>query len=250
MKFHIKTFETLDSTNIHMQDMMSENEIEEGFVITADFQTSGKGNSNNAWESEKGKNLIFSVLLKPDFIEAENQFVITQIISLSVLNALSSYTHNKNLKIKWHNDIYYSNQKIAGILIQNTIKGSKISDSVVGIGINVNQEQFISDAPNPVSLIQIINKETDRDILFKRVLDEIKDCYSRLMLFPNTSWIERKYLDNFYKKDELMFFRDKDGVFEGRIQGIDTYGRLIINTVKNEEKIYGFKEVEFILPEL
>lgn len=245
MNFKIEYFESLDSTNKYMFDFISNNEIEEGLVVVANNQTDGKGNAGTNWESQKDKNLTFSILLKPDFIEAESQFLITQIISLSLLIALSNYLDENSLSVKWPNDIYFKNKKLGGILIQNTIKGSKISNSVIGIGINVNQEKYKSDAPNPISIIQIANKSVEREKLLTEILNSINDYYSRLMLFPTKLWLEKQYLEKLYLIDELCSFKDKTGEFKGRIKGIDNFGRLIISSSSGEDKTYGFKEVEF-----
>jgi len=247
MDFKIENFESLDSTNKFMFDFISNNEIDEGWVIVANNQTKGKGNADNNWESESGKNLTFSILLKPEFINAEDQFSITQIISLSILNALSKYLDANRLRVKWPNDIYFSEKKLGGILIQNTIKGPKISNSVVGIGINVNQEKFISDAPNPGSIKLINHEVADKEILLKEILNNINDYYSRLMLFPSNKWLENQYLKKLYAINETLSFKDKNGEFKGMIRGIDNFGRIIISHEKGEDKIYSFKEVEFIL---
>ncbi|PLX03653.1 MAG: biotin--[acetyl-CoA-carboxylase] ligase [Marinilabiliales bacterium] len=246
MDFKINKFKTLDSTSKYLFDFISENESQEGLIIVANNQPNGKGNGDNKWESEEDKNLTFSLLLKPDFIDAEDQFSITQIISLSLLNALSKYLDSNSLRVKWPNDIYFSDKKLGGILIQNTIKGSKISNSVVGIGINVNQEKFISTAPNPVSIIQITNETVDRESLLKEILNDINDYYSRLMLFPSNSWLEKQYLEKLFQINELCSYKDKTGVFEGEIKGIDNFGRLIIEKKGGKQEKYGFKEVEFI----
>jgi len=247
MDFKINKFESLDSTNKYLFDFISESESQEGLVVVANYQTNGKGNGDNSWESKKDKNLTFSLLLKPDFIDAEDQFSITQIISVALLNALSKYLDSNFLRIKWPNDIYFSDNKLGGILIQNTIKGSKISNTVVGIGINVNQEKFISNAPNPVSIIQITNETVDIETLFKEILNNINDYYSRLMLFPSNSWLEKQYLEKLFHINELCTFKDKTGLFEGEIKGIDNFGRLIIEKKGGNQEKYAFKEVEFIL---
>ncbi len=247
MNFNIEYFESLDSTNKYMFDFITKNEADEGMVVIANTQTQGKGNANNKWESEADKNLTFSILLKPDFIDAEDQFSITQIISLSILNALSKYLDANRLRVKWPNDIYFSDKKLGGILIQNTIKGPKISNSVVGIGINVNQEKFTSDAPNPGSIMLITHEVVDKEILLKEILNNINDYYSRLMLFPSNKWLENQYLEKLYAINETLSFKDKNGEFKGMIRGIDKFGRIIISHEKGEDIIYAFKEVEFIL---
>ena len=127
------------------------------FCVMADYQTAGRGCGTNRWESERGKNLLFSLLLHPKQIPASKQFHISMAISLSIIEALGQ--HVADLSIKWPNDIYWRNGKIAGILIENTLKGNIIKDSIIGVGLNVNQRHFISDAPNPVSMRQILGHD-------------------------------------------------------------------------------------------
>ena len=119
----------------------------------------GKGQVGNSWESEAGKNLMFSVLLHPDFVPANQQFLISQISALAVQQMLETFV--KPISVKWPNDIYWNDKKICGMLIENDIAGTKLINSIIGIGININQKKFISNAPNPVSLTQITGKEYD-----------------------------------------------------------------------------------------
>jgi BirA family biotin operon repressor/biotin-[acetyl-CoA-carboxylase] ligase len=245
MKFEILHFSLLASTNNHLFDIVSKQRTVEGLVITTDFQTDGKGLGTNKWESQQGKNLNFSLLLSPEFLKPEQQFAITQIISLSIINVCNRKLNNENVCIKWPNDIYVGNKKLAGVLVQNVIKGNSISDSVVGIGLNVNQKKFISDAPNPVSLIQLTNQEIDLKNLLKEILEEINEIYSRLRVFPDTKWLENKYLKNMYRFNQLNYFTDKNGKFEGKIIGIDKYGQLKIKKTDEQTVVYAYKEVEF-----
>ncbi|NOY49331.1 MAG: biotin--[acetyl-CoA-carboxylase] ligase [Chlorobi bacterium] len=247
MDFQIEEIESLGSTNDYLFDIIAGGDVKEGKIIIARNQLKGKGTSNNKWESEAGKNLTFSILVKPDFIMAENQFVITQIVSLALTNSLSCFLDEDKLKIKWPNDIYYSNGKLAGILIQNIIKGSTISHSVIGIGLNLNQERFYSGAPNPVSMVQIANKTFDPKDVLKKILESFEENYYRFMLFPKTKWLEKSYLDKMFRFNNLSEFTENARAFKGRIKGIDNYGRLIVIKQNGEEKFYGFKEIEFVI---
>ena len=142
-----------NSTNNYLQSLCSEQKVEELTVVVADFQTSGRGQRGNSWESDPGKNLLFSTVIFPEFLEARRQFLISQIISLAIKEELDTYT--TDISIKWPNDIYWKEKKICGMLIENDLMGRNISQSIIGIGININQEIFHSSAPNPVSLLQI-----------------------------------------------------------------------------------------------
>jgi BirA family biotin operon repressor/biotin-[acetyl-CoA-carboxylase] ligase len=247
MDFQIQEIRSLGSTNDYLFGMTADGDVKEGKIIIARNQLKGKGTANNKWESEAGKNLTFSILIKPDFISPDNQFVITQIVSLALINSLSDFLDRDKLKIKWPNDIYYSDGKLAGILIQNIIKASKISCSVIGIGLNINQDRFLSDAPNPISMTQITQKTYDLNNVFTKVLKSIDENYSRLMLFPKTKWLEKSYLDNMFRFNTLSEFVENSKTFKGKIKGIDNYGRLIIIKQNGKEKVYGFKEVEFVI---
>ncbi len=159
MDWKIIHIDETDSTNRWLREQGGEEDV----VVWADYQTAGKGQGTNSWESERGKNLTFSVLLHPQDIPANKQFSISMLVSLALCEALGQ--HIGDLSIKWPNDIYWRNAKIAGILIEHRISGSLIRDSIIGIGLNVNQRHFLSDAPNPVSLWQICEQDTDREML-------------------------------------------------------------------------------------
>lgn len=247
MKFKTINIESIPSTNQYLFNLISEKEMSEGLVINTDNQTAGQGMGKNLWESEKGKNLSFSLLLKPDFLKPEKQFVITQIVSLAILNVCRRNLDSEMVHIKWPNDIYVADKKIAGVLVQNIIKASSISDSVVGIGLNVNQEKFISDAPNPVSMIQLAGVTFSREKLLTELLEEIEQNYSRIRVYPQTSWINSKYVENLYRINQSFYFTDKNGRFKGEIIGIDNYGQLKIKKADGDVLLYAYKEVEFEL---
>jgi BirA family biotin operon repressor/biotin-[acetyl-CoA-carboxylase] ligase len=132
------------STNLVLKEMLREYELPEGFVLRTDFQSAGKGQPGNSWESEKGKNLLFSVLLYPQHIAIDQQFILSQLVSVAILRTLNSFC--AGFSIKWPNDIYFGDKKIGGILIENSLQGSKLNTSIVGIGLNINQKTFRSDA--------------------------------------------------------------------------------------------------------
>jgi BirA family biotin operon repressor/biotin-[acetyl-CoA-carboxylase] ligase len=143
----------VESTNNYANQLILSDAAEEGTVVLAQYQTHGKGQHGNVWESETGKNLLMSIIWYPGFLPASQQFMISKIVSIAITDCVNDIIDD--CKIKWPNDIYIGNQKLAGILIENSVKGSHLSSSVVGIGLNVNQQVFISAAPNPVSLFQI-----------------------------------------------------------------------------------------------
>ena len=170
-------FKKVESTNKTSLELQQEEILLDGTVIRAYEQSSGKGQETNQWESEKGKNLTISVVLYPFFIEPARQFLINIFISLSVMDLVSELLPGKNVKIKWPNDIYVDKKKVAGILINNTIKGNSFDYSVIGIGININQEVFKSDASNPVSVKNILGKKIGRELLLARLLGVFEKEY-------------------------------------------------------------------------
>ena len=162
MEWKIIHIDETDSTNRYLKG------VKEGNVVVADYQTSGRGCGTNTWESERGKNMLFSVMIHPVQLPVQRQFHISMAISLAIVEALEQQIGD--VSIKWPNDIYWRNAKICGILIENTLQGNRIKDSVIGVGLNVNQRAFHSDAPNPVSLWQIHGQETDREQLLRDIL--------------------------------------------------------------------------------
>ena len=154
------------STNSLLRELIIKESLSEGSVVVADFQTAGRGQIGNVWESEAGKNLMFSTVLYPTCIPANRQFLISQIAALSVKETLDLYTDH--VTVKWPNDIYWKDKKICGMLIENDLSGHNLYCSIIGIGINLNQAVFRGDAPNPVSLFQIIGKEVDREEVLDR----------------------------------------------------------------------------------
>ena len=166
----------IDSTSTELRRRMSAEELPHGYCILADFQTAGHGQATNHWESEDGKNLLFSLLLRPSVIPASEQFVITEIVTLAIINALQDYIRQR-ITIKWPNDIYFGDKKLCGILIENALCGPVIDTCIVGIGININQELFTSDAPNPISLKQLNGRDNDREEIFEEIYQNILRYY-------------------------------------------------------------------------
>jgi BirA family biotin operon repressor/biotin-[acetyl-CoA-carboxylase] ligase len=226
-----------DSTNQWLKDYYSKEPGRKGesVAVVADYQTAGRGCGTNRWESERGKNLLFSLMIHPEDLPANKQFQISMAISLAIVDALGQLIGD--LSIKWPNDIYWRNGKLAGILIENTLKGNLIKDSIIGVGLNVNQREFHSDAPNPVSLWQITGQETDREQLLKDILNrqdfrvDLKECYMKLL----------------YRRKGFHPYTDKDGVFMAEIAGVEDDGHLLLIDEDGKERRYAFKEVTFII---
>ena len=233
-----------NSTNSYLQALCTREKVEELTTVVADFQTSGRGQRGNSWESEPFKNLLFSFVLFPDFLEARRQFLISQIVSLAIKEELDTYTDD--ISIKWPNDIYWKEKKICGILIENDLMGRNISQSIAGIGININQEAFHSPAPNPVSLYQITGKQYDILDVLKNIMLRVQSYYSRL-LKDDTAFIAAQYEKSLFRKEGLHRYKDADGEFLARIVCVESEGKLILEDEKQTQRGYMFKEVEYLL---
>ena len=239
MKWKIIHIDETDSTNRWLNEHRGTMgaDASESICVVADYQTAGRGCGTNSWESERGKNLTFSILLHPQGIPANRQFHISMAVSLAVCKAVGQYIGD--LSIKWPNDIYWRNGKIAGILIEHSLKGSMIKDSIIGIGLNVNQREFRSKAPNPVSLLQISGQETDREQLLGDILHSLHD-----FLYDD---ITSQYYAMLYRRRGFHPYVDKDGAFMAELEGVKDDGRLVLRDDHGLQRLYAFKEVQFII---
>lgn len=233
-----------NSTNNYLKELLQTQNVDEGTVVWADFQSAGKGQRGNGWESEAGKNILFSIVLFPGFIKAGEQFILSQIVSLAIANCLQEYT--EGISIKWPNDIYWNEKKICGILLENTILEDNIGYSVAGIGININQEDFRSDAPNPVSLKQITNRDYNLEEILKTVVDNINVYYQQIKIGKTDSLI-KQYKESLFRKDGYHLYNDGISNFLARIQDVNSSGILILKTKEGEERHFAFKEVKYII---
>ena len=246
MDFNIKHLETVDSTNKLAIDLINKNGLAEGTVIWADEQTDGRGHANNFWESEKGKNLTLSIVLKPGFIEPKAQFAITQLISVAIRNVIIQYIQNQSVKIKWPNDVYINHKKVAGILIQNILKGNEIDYSVIGIGLNINQDAFLSDAPNPGSLAHFTQTAVVLEDVLTKLLIEISTIYSGFRSKTHLENLHKNYIDGLYRYKQTGSFREGKNIFTATLIGIGEYGKLKLKTEDDKILLFDFKEVEFV----
>ena len=236
--------ETVTSTNDRLAELCQEKEIKEFTTLMAEYQTSGKGQRGNSWESEPHKNLLFSFVLFPEFLEARRQFLISQIVSLAIKEELDTYTDD--VSIKWPNDIYWKEKKICGILIENDLIGRNISRSIAGIGININQEEFHSPAPNPVSLYQITGKQYDIFEVLRNIMLRVQSYYYQLKK-NDTSSIVTQYEKSLFRKEGMHRYKDANGEFLARIVYVEPEGRLILEDERQIKRGYMFKEVEYLL---
>ena len=247
MGMDIIWFESIDSTN--KEALRRIDDVNDSTVLAAEYQTAGRGQKGTSWESAPGKNLTFSLILKPDMVKAENQFIISQIAAVAV----AEYLRDKSLDltIKWPNEIYVGNKKIAGILIENFIEGDRLSASIVGIGININQVNFDSDAPNPVSLRQITNREYDLKEEMEKLAGIFYDIYYPFKTTGSgnlTEIVSNNYHNSLYRLEEFHRFQETPSgeIFEGRIVGTDSNACLKIEKRDGTLLSYAFKEIKYL----
>jgi BirA family biotin operon repressor/biotin-[acetyl-CoA-carboxylase] ligase len=228
------------STNALFREMLRKENLIEGFLIHTDFQGAGKGQGGNSWESAEGENLLFSMVLYPEQIAIDEQFILSQLVSIAIKKVLDQYV--EDVTIKWPNDIYWKDKKMAGILIESSLQGSKIKSTVIGVGLNVNQTEFFSDAPNPISLSQIIGQEQDRTILLESIAKNIMLMYSAM----NTKSIQSEYAEMLYRKEGFHLYQSGDDLFKASIHAVRPDGQLVLLTEKGSLRNFYFKEVAFV----
>ncbi len=235
------------STNDFLQQLLQEGKPENGHLVYTGYQTNGRGQRGNSWEAIAGENILMSILLKPIFLKAASQFQLNMAISLGILAGIKEQlaeTENilaESLKIKWPNDIYFGNKKLGGILIENSILGNNLSTSIIGIGLNINQINF--DIENAISLATVLKQKFDTEKVIKIIAEKIEKYY---LLLKNEYCLENEYLASLFRLNEFHNFRKRGLIFTGKITGIDTFGRLIIE-VENAIQVFDFKEVEFVI---
>jgi BirA family transcriptional regulator, biotin operon repressor / biotin---[acetyl-CoA-carboxylase] ligase len=239
-------FDRLDSTNSKAKEILKEQDLSEGSIVRCDSQIAGRGYSTNTWESETGKNITISYILKPLFLRPDKQFWITKILSLGVKQAVEHMLGNRNdIFIKWPNDIYAGNKKIAGILVENTIMAESITHCIAGIGLNINQAKFRSDALNPTSFFIESGKEYDLDYCLKTLSCYLEEWYNRLRR-EEYEQIDNNYLKSLYRIEKLSDFISDGKKFKGVIKGTDKYGRLIVMIPGKGQAFFDFKEIALV----
>ena len=232
------------STNDYLKELLKHDQPAEGTMVLADHQTAGKGLDTNTWESESGKNLLMSLVFYPDFVPADRQFVISMAVALGICDYLEDQLPDDDILIKWPNDIYAGREKIAGILITNEILGLKIEHVIVGIGLNMNQENFSENIPNPISLAMLTGNYFDLEAEARRLRDCVAVRYEQLRegLYDR---IRADYLDRLLGLNESRKYLYKGNKIEGVITGVDEYGRLQLET-GGGEIVCDLKDITYI----
>lgn len=241
--------EKIPSTNSFLAGLSQNEKLPEGTLVIANCQEQGRGQRGTSWNSESGKNLTLSVLLKPVFLPPHGQFGLSKAISLAVADfirhCLDGHNAGEAVKIKWPNDIYIADKKVAGMLIENSVSGSSVENSVVGIGINVNQEKFPEPLPNPVSLKLITGKEFNLDDCLEQLCFYIERRY--LQLKSNARETDNAYLTNLYRYNSPGQYLINGKKMTARITGITKTGKLVLETGNADPVECDLKEIECIL---
>ena len=223
-----------NSTNSLVKEMLAKGEWPHTErYLYAGYQTAGRGQTGNGWESAPNENLLCSILLPPN----KNLYFLNIAVSVAIIRLLGGqYT------IKWPNDIYYNDKKLAGILLENAIVGSEVKYSIAGIGLNVNQTEFVSDAPNPVSLKQITGKEYNIDQWMKDLFEAINS-----VLNEPEELIWSEYKTHLYRREGYWPFEDQKGRFEAHIEDVLPTGEIVLRDKNGQIHQYGFKQIKYIL---
>jgi BirA family transcriptional regulator, biotin operon repressor / biotin---[acetyl-CoA-carboxylase] ligase len=221
----------IDSTNVFAQEFIAKNNPIEGMVISADFQTAGKGQFDRKWVSNKGENIMMSIILTPNFLDISKQALLNIAISLGILDYFNSKV-DSGFRLKWPNDIYYEDKKLGGILIQNQILGLNLKYSIVGIGLNINQKSFSGGASNPISLNQITEQYYDLEREMNLIWHYLNLRYDQLKDRSQHMPLLRSYNQNLYHfNKEVSLINEEQGSERVKILGIDLLGRLNVKRV-------------------
>lgn len=238
----------IDSTNSELRRRLTSEPLDDFSVITADYQSAGRGQVGNHWESQPNMNLLMSILLRPLSLDVRMQYYLSMAVSSAIVRSINSFLPQTRVQIKWPNDIYVGDKKIAGILIENSLRGSFIADSIVGIGLNVNQTIFLSDAPNPISMKNI----TSTDFKCADIADTIRRNMMLAVDYVNNQMFDsivKEYLSSLYRFDgQYHSFTDPiSGPFEARISNVEPDGHIHLIDSNGTDRRYTFKEVEFVI---
>jgi BirA family biotin operon repressor/biotin-[acetyl-CoA-carboxylase] ligase len=241
---NILHFDRVTSTNNVLSEMLSNSKpLADGSVIMADEQSQGRGQFGTFWESSPGKNITLSILYKPEFLAIDKQFYLSMAISIGICNFLMDVL-NTDVHIKWPNDLYVGNTKIAGILIENSLINNHLKTSVIGIGINVNQDIFHSDAPNPCSMKIVTGKEYNINELLPRLFEQIEIQYLNLKA-SKLAYLKEQYIAKLYRFNKEAFYKINGKLMKCKISDIEESGKIVLLSDEGLLKC-DTKEIEFI----
>lgn len=237
------------STNEYLLGLNTQEEV----CVRTDYQSAGRGMGTNTWESEAGKNLLFSILVHPVWLPVAEQYLLSMAEAIAIHGALTEILEPvvgaevmSRLTIKWPNDIYWGDKKLSGTRIDGNIKGNVLQDLIIGTGINVNQKSFFSDAPNPVSLCQVAGREFDCDEILDEILLRFVK-YQRSLEQGGREEIVRRYHDLLYRRNGIHRYEDGHGTFRAEIVKVGTNGIMTLRRTDGTLSDYEFKEVRFVM---
>lgn len=256
----------INSTNTFLLELLQETPIEEPLFTVYTFdQTAGRGQAGNSWESEPGKNLLFTTLFDMSSIPADKQFALSMLVPLAIVECLrEKLSIDMGLAIKWPNDIYYGDDKLCGILIEGVIAGNRIDKAIAGVGLNVNQKVFLSNAPNPISLSQITGREWDLDEMMEDILSKFRELLPLLLDYAS---LKQRYMAHLYRyemfekgSDPLFLWKEvpvgiapmmitrevDDTCFRASIHDVDDQGRLVLRRKDGTLSAYHFKQIKYV----
>lgn len=233
------------STNNYAAEMLRQVGTLEGTVITADYQSGGRGQRDRAWHSSPGDNLLCTFILKPTWLPLEKQFILNKAIALAVHDTADAFSPGSFIRIKWPNDILLENKKLSGILVESTVQSGQIVSTLAGIGFNVNQINFGEGAGKPVSLKLELGVSIDVKHVLETLSSFLEGWYLRLKS-GKFDQIEEAYNAALWKKDEWQTWQSNDNFFEGKIVGCDRQGKLIIQDKSNQEFRFSHGEISMV----
>ncbi|MGB1308043.1 MAG: biotin--[acetyl-CoA-carboxylase] ligase [Oceanihabitans sp.] len=241
---HIIKLNATNSTNTYLRELSLKDSLVDYTVVQSDFQTNGRGQMGTSWSSNPEENLMFSVFKDVSFVNFEQHFFISMTVAIAIVKTLESFGIPK-LKIKWPNDILSENKKICGVLIENSVKNNRFKNSIIGIGINVNQKAF-DNLPQATSLFNIAGKPFNRDEVLVKCMENIKK-YFQILEANNVAEIQKNYALYLFKKNKPATFKDATGfIFTGIIQSVSNSGKLQILVEDAEIKAFDLKEVSLM----
>lgn len=244
----------IDSTNNFLRHLDTPDDYQMT-LVTAEYQTAGRGADTNRWESAKGENLLLSLRVKPANLPVSRMFALSETTALAISDVLGAFLPltspkgGRGVCIKWPNDIYYGDSKVAGILIENDLQGSRVQRSTIGIGINVNQRRFLSDAPNPRSLADIVGHDVERRFVLEQFMERFTHLFGQIEDGRPEALdaLHENYKNHLYRFGEEHTYSDKDGTFRATLTDVEPSGHLILRDTNGSLRRYAFKEVRFLI---
>lgn len=233
--------DSVDSTNAFL---LRQSEAERtGTVVWSREQTAGKGMGTNSWESQPGSNLTFSMGEDLSFLKAADQFLLSQAVPLGLLDVLDTLLPPEKLFVKWPNDLLFDGRKLCGILISSTLHGMEMGVSVIGIGLNVNQTQFMDWPTHPISMKMILGKEVSLESLLQRLVASVEARIEKLKSPEGIDSIKNDYFARLYRYRTWADYEVDGKIVKRFITGIDSFGRLLTLDPEGREHLYDVKEI-------